>query len=217
MPSLKLDPQEFFTKTASYASQSRGMFRLTTSPEVLKSDESKSKSPMSKSPIGVGLELLRSGILAKSIQMPGSSLSTFEEYSLSGPTRKVAHGVTYGPLTVEFYLMGKDIAEARALYATLHLWHNKIIGGFSNDNVPKSDTRFFALEYFNDYIVDAEIAIFSPTETLAEPNSERAVIHTKYYEVYPQLIQGLTPSWDSPDAPLTLSVNFECVYASSQF
>ena len=54
---------------------------------------------------------------------------------------------------------------------------------------------------------------------MIDPNGAETVptpvIHNKYFEIYPQAIGGLNTSWESQDAPMTLSVTFEYFYTRS--
>ena len=203
------NPQTFFQKTANYASQGRGEFKLTNLPPVLSAD---AVSPT----IGAfeAGSLLTRGIVAKTVSSPGSTLATFEAFSYSGPTRKHPHTQIFGPMTVEFYLMGADRGEAQSLYHTFLSWHEAIAGPRQDINSVnqdvRSDSTYFAIEYYDAYTVDAEFKVYSPQDP------DNAIIYNKYFELYPITVGGIQTSWESPDAPLTLSVEFEFYYMQSQ-
>lgn len=203
MPSITANPLAFFEKTAHYASQGRGVFTLSRQPTIL-------ATATERNIIANGWNLLSSGLVAKSINMPGSNLATFEEFSFNGPTRKHAYGQLFGPLTVEFLLMGSTEDEARAVFRTFELWHKGIAGPV--DGRRASDAAYFPVAYYNDYTTDAEVKIYSP---MADLTTDAPIFHSKYYEIYPQAVGGLTTAWDSQDAPLTLSVTFEFFYTES--
>ena len=229
------NPEEFFLNTVHYASQGRGQFTLGALPSVLAKgagnlpsreflagqEGSLVLSGMSaESIIAIGGRLLSQGIMAKSVQTPGHNLATFEEFSFSGPTRKHAHTQIFGPLTVEFFMMGQTPEESRSIYQTFVLWHEAIAGAQwrpgEADRTPVSDSTLFAVEYYDNYVSNAELKIFSP---MIDPNGAETVptpvIHNKYFEIYPQAIGGLNTSWESQDAPMTLSVTFEYFYTRS--
>ena len=218
------NPEEFFLNTVHYASQGRGQFTLGALPSVLGNLPSREfrvgqdGSPVlsAESIIAIGGRLLSQGIMAKSVQTPGHNLATFEEFSFSGPTRKHAHTQIFGPLTVEFFMMGKTPEEARSIYNTFVLWHEGIAGAQwapnEADKVPVSDSTLFAVEYYENYTSNAELKIFSPTGAEKEPTP---IIHNKYFEIYPQAIGGLNTSWESQDAPMILQVTFEYFYTRS--
>lgn len=212
MPNATFNPQEFFIKTAHYASQGRGLFKLTKPVPVLTNQGSL---------VDMGWSLLSSGIVAKSVSMPGYNLATFEEFSYIGPTRKHAHTQIFGSITVEFLLIGSSLEEAKAVYHTFLVWQEKIAGARwganESDRGAVSDSTFFAIEYYDDYVSEADVQVFPPTispkgaDTLPSP-----IIHNKYREIYPQALGGLTTSWDSQDSPLSLSVTFEFFHTNSQ-
>lgn len=211
------DPQEFFSKTHYYASQGRGLFTLTHRPPVL---EAATLSARDRDLVNAGWSLLEHGIMAKSVQLPGYNLATFEEFSYIGPTRKHAHTQLFGPISVEFFLMGGTLDEARAVHHTFMVWQEKIAGArFTNtemDRGARSDSTFFATEYYDKYVSEAEIEIFAPNiNPSGVDNRPRPVIHNKYREIYPQALGGLTTAWDNPDAPMTLSVTFEFFHTNT--
>ena len=228
------NPEEFFLNTVHYASQGRGLFTLGALPNVLAKGAGNLPSNefrmgpdgvvrigmSAESIIAIGGRLLSQGIMAKSVQTPGHNLATFEEFSFSGPTRKHAHTQIFGPLTVEFFMMGKTPEEARAIYETFVLWHEGIAGARWGDNevdkVPVSDSTLFALEYYDNYVTTANFKIFSPMIDPAGVDKEPTpIIHHRFYEIYPQAIGGLNTSWESQDAPMTFSVTFEYYYTRS--
>lgn len=204
------DPQTFFTKTAYYASQGRGLFTLNQRPKVLQNKGSL---------VDMGWKLVSSdtadgGLMAKSINMSGYNLATFEEFSYIGPTRKHPHTQIFGPMTVEFLLMGQSLEEAKALNHMFLTWQEEIAGArFNNgegNKIARSDSTAFAVEYYDNYTTDAEVKIYSPQD------SAKPIIWNHYSEIYPQALGGLSTSWESSDAPLTLSVTFEYFHASSK-
>lgn len=198
------DPQAFFNKTAYYASQGRGLFTLTKKPHVLENQGSL---------VETGWGLVKDGLMAKSINMAGYSLATFEEFSYIGPTRKHPHTQIFGPMTVEFLLMGQTIDEAKAINYMFLTWQEKIVGARfskqSSDRIARSDSTAFAVEYYDNYTTDAEVKIYSPQ------NPNTPIIWNYYSEIYPQALAGLSTSWESSDVPLTLSVTFEYFHTSS--
>ena len=203
-PIKDFDPQAFFDKTAYYASQGRGLFRLTEKPPVLQNQGSL---------VDMGWELVTDGLMAKSINMAGYNLATFEEFSFIGSTRKHPHTQLFGPMTVEFLLMGRTIEEAKAVNHMFLTWLNGIAGPrFGPEEIDRgaqSDVTFFGIEYYDNYKSTAEVKIFS-TQTTSTP-----VIHNQYQEIYPQALGNLSTSWESSDAPLTLSVTFEYFHTRS--
>lgn len=218
------DPTEFFEKSAYFASQGRGLFTIPALPPLVLTgnDSDREEQPPGlrfrtgapgDSFIGMAEDLLRRGLVAKSVNAPGSALATFEEFSYIGPTRKQAHTQIFGPLGIDFYLMGQTPEEAQALYYTFMKWHEFIAGAVyrSNevDRVPRSDSTFFAIQYYDNYTTTAEFKVFSPQ------SEETPIIHNKYFEIYPQNVGQLSTSWESQDAPMTLSVEFEFYYMQS--
>lgn len=205
------DPQEFFSKTAYYASQGRGLFSLTKMPEVIASNLNTSNY--------IGWNLLSQGIMAKSVSTPGYNLATFEEFSYIGPTRKHAHTQIFGPLTVEFFLMGQSREEAQSIFNVFTTWHEKIAGArWGKDAATKSrsDSTFFAIEYYDNYVSEATFQIFSPHIDPQGSNTRPTpIVSIEYYEIWPQAIGGFNTSWESQDAPTTLSVTFEYFHTRS--
>lgn len=205
-----IDPNAFFEKTAQYASQGRGVFTLTRPPDVFGSARKMTEE------INMGWQLLQTGLVAKSITSPSSSLATFEEFSYIGPTRKQPHTQIFGPIGVEFYLMGKNVKEAQSIYKTFLMWHEYIVGpkfpSNTSDRSVRSDSTFYAIEYYDRYVTDAEFTVQS---TWGGDAISTPIIHNKYYELYPQSVGQISTSWDSPDSPLTLSVDFEFYYMQS--
>lgn len=201
------DPNEFFQKTAYYASQGRGLFTLTGDPpKVLQDAGYAAASPAWK--------LCTTGLMSKSISTPGYNLATFEEFSYIGPTRKHAHTQIFGPITIEFFLMGQTREEAQSLFKLFTAWQEKIAGArFGAGEVnrgSRSDSTFFAIEYYDNYVSNATIKIFSPHIDPTGINKEPTpIIAIDYYEIWPQAIGGFNTSWESQDAPLTFSVTFE--------
>jgi hypothetical protein len=200
------DPQEFFSKTAYYGSQGRGLFTLTQPPPVL-------QRLRQNELVGMGWDLLSTGLVAKSINIAGYTLATFDEFSYIGPTRKHAHTQIFGPMTVEFLLMGQTLQEAQALHHTFLMWQQEIagprFGANEADRGARSDSTFFGIEYYDDYTSTAEVKIYSPQ------NPNTPIIWNQYQEIYPQALGGLSTSWESADAPLTLSVTFEFFHTNS--
>ena len=223
------NPQAFFDKTGHYASQGRGLFTLIHLPTILGGLDLRQGAVNAiwdnftsdeKIVINTGWALLSNGIMAKSVQTPGHNLATFDEFSFSGPTRKHAHTQLFGPLTVEFFMMGQTPEEAGAIYNTFVLWHEGIAGARLSGNeasrTPISDSTLFAIEYYDNYVSEAELKLFSPMVNPTNVDKEPTpIVHNKYFEIYPQAIGGLNTSWESQDAPMTLSVTFEYFYTRS--
>lgn len=203
------NPQAFFDKAAYYASQGRSLFTLNNIPKVLEN-----KGGL----VQTGWNLVSTGenggLMAKSINMAGYNLATFEEFSYIGPTRKHPHTQLFGPMTVEFLLMGASINEARALHYMFLTWQKEIAGARfgtnETDKIARSDSTFFAIEYYDNYVSEAEVKVYSPQDP-ASP-----IIWNHYQEIYPQALGELSTSWESPDAPLSLSVTFEYFHTSSK-
>ena len=103
----KFNSQEFFEKTAYYGSQGRGLFTILNLPSIVQPLRTNSQILANRAE-----SLLSSGIIAKTISSSSSSLATFEEFSYNGPTRKHPHTQIFGPITVEFYLMGENQLKA---------------------------------------------------------------------------------------------------------
>lgn len=208
------NPQRFFEKTAYYASQGRGLFTLSRIPFLETPGVLPAQSLGWKTHKDTVKELLGRGIVAKSVSSPSSTLATFEEFSYIGPTRKHPHTQIFGPISVEFYLMGNQPQEAQALYDTFLFWHEYISGPrFAKNEASKgirSDSTFYANEYYDNYVAEAEFKVFDAQD------SQTPIIHNKYFEIYPITVGGIQTSWESQDTPLTLSVEFEFYYMQSQ-
>jgi hypothetical protein len=207
------DPNAFFQKTAYYASQGRGVFKLNAVPGVLQAAGITANSPT--------WALCANGLMAKSVSTPGYSLATFEEFSYIGPTRKHAHTQIFGPLTIEFFLMGQTPQEAESIFNIFTLWQEKIAGARWGANEAaqgsRSDSTFFAIEYYDNYHTDATFEIYSPHISPGGIDKEiNPIISVKYFEVWPQAIGGFNTSWESQDTPATLSVTFEYFHSISR-
>jgi len=210
------DPNEFFQKTAYYASQGRGLFTLTGDPPAVLQTAGYTTT-------SGAWHLCTTGLMAKSISTPGYNLATFEEFSYIGPTRKHAHTQIFGPITVEFFLMGKTPEEAESLFKLFTTWQEKIAGAqFNPDENAKSrksrsDSTFFAVEYYDNYVSNANIKIFSPHIATAGITKEpKPIIAIDYFEIWPQSIGGFNTSWESQDVPMTFQVVFEYFHTQRQ-
>jgi len=169
--------------------------------------------------------LLSKGLLAKTASVPASTLATYEEFSFSGPTRKQAHSQLFGPLNIEFLLMGSSPAAAAAIHTTFMTWHENIVAPLDtsiNDGVPVSDVTAFAVEYYDKYVCPrADLKVLSPHYDIKSSGSiglltgdpqSQVILSMSFYEIYPIAVGGLSLSWDNEDAPLVLPVTFEYYY-----
>jgi len=222
-------PDAFFAKTAHFASQGRGLFTLTPNLATDRVDDGKHvldvTQPTSRSydtaKITQGLELLRTGLVAKNFSVPSLQLNTYEPFSYMGPTKKMPYGMQFSDLEVEFYLMGASSSEASALHYLFSRWMEGIAGPRTGSNdfevrdsdMPISDGTVFEVEYYNNYIADGQIRIYSPVDSVSEEIASPQVITlVKFSELFPIALGPLQLSWESPDAPLSLSVTFAYYY-----
>lgn len=234
-------PDEFFAKTAHFASQGRGLFTLT--PDTAKAtqgavddgghilDTTTTSRDYNKAKITEGLALLSRGLVAKNFSIPSLQLNTYEPFSYMGPTKKMPYGLQFSDLEVEFYLMGSSPSEAGSLHYLFSRWMEGIAGprvgprGGSNEfsvpdsDMPTSDATVFEVEYYNNYIASAEIRIYSPTDevlpttnNVTPPPKPQVITLVKFSELFPIALGPLQLSWESPDAPLSLSVTFAYYY-----
>lgn len=233
MPIANFDITGFFAKTSEFASQGRGSFTLSPDlkPGAVRSHHVlyRETNGIDRNLMDAGINLLSSGIMAKRFSIPALQLNTFEPTSFMGPTRKMPYGQQFSDLEVEFYLMGQNRTEARSLYYMFSRWIEGIAGprpqgtpGTSGTNpssfipmrdneAPVSDSTVFDIEYYSNYHATATAEIYSPN--VDPPNKPIPLIQVKFSELFPINIGALQASWDSPDAPLTLSVTFAFYYA----
>jgi len=212
--SVDIDPSTFFEKAGNYASQGRFQFSLDIGPLI------DNKGILSGSAaVATAQNLLSKGLLAKTASVPASTLATYEEFSFSGPTRKHVHSQLFGPLNIEFLLMGSSPIEAAAIHNTFMTWHEKIVSPSNEsdvDKVPKSDVTAFAVEYYDKYVCDrADLKVLSPhygiDSSSSNPKSQ-VILAMSFHEIYPIAVGGLSLSWDNEDAPVVLPVTFEYYY-----
>jgi|GEM_PF-6802644 len=212
--SVDIKPSAFFEKAANYASQGRFQFSLDIGPLIVSEGYLDIEGILSGT---TAQNLLSKGLLAKTASVPASTLATYEEFSFSGPTRKHVHSQLFGPLNIEFILMGSSPAEAAAIHATFMTWHEKIVSPSNEsdvDKVPKSDASAFAVEYYDNYACPrADLKVLSPHHGIdsIDPRSQ-VILAMSFYEIYPIAVGGLSLSWDNEDAPLVLPVTFEYYY-----
>ena len=205
MISYKTD--EFFHHTAHYASQSRGIF--TIDPRGIASSKL-SHHIKGDTRAALGFELLGKGILTMSTSIPPQQLSTYSAGSYIGPTRKVPYGQLFTDIDIQFLLMGKHPGDGGAIYYALTKWQEFIAGPTSEGvaGTVISDFTGFAVRYYNDYVTDATIKVFSPTD--GEQNTPE--IEILLTEAYPVGIGPLHTAWSSPDTPLSATATFAYHY-----
>lgn len=219
MGSYLFTPEKFFNQLNHYSSQGRGLFRLKKLPDCFYNGSTIDETKVNKSVVEEGKKILESGIAAQSFSIPNSTLATISPYSYIGPTVQIPYTQQFGNLDVTFLLIGKNLLQAQSLYYTLTKWQELIAGprphiSDSSDFV-QSNRTMFAVEYYDNYVSEAKVQVFSPTvggDALDEIKTKRTIeIH--YTELYPISIQAMALSWDSPDTPLSLSVSFAFHYA----
>lgn len=160
--------------------------------------------------------------MASSITIPGQQLGLYEAFSYSGPTRRQAHTQIFGDLEIEFLLMGNTPEQAREIYLLMTEWHEKIAGPHVEGSqtqslipsIPTIDTDAFNVEYYDNYVTNASIDIYSPMVS-ASTSKPIVILHNTYYGLFPVNVGALTTSWESPDAPMTLPVTFTYYYVRS--
>lgn len=233
MSSRFFNPQAFFEKTTHYASQARGLFQLTRLPNCLPIVTGNAFLDSGK--LTQAKNLLTSGIVASGFSLPSFSLNTFDPFSYTGPTKKIAYGQMFNDIDVTFQLMGTTLEEARSLYYFFSKWHEAIAGpvhtqrsgSLSGDNPELTDIQYnvisdntmFSVQYYDNYITDGLLTVYSPNNynplaTGARAVAPRKVVQIFLTELYPITILQSALSWESQDAPLQLSVSFTFHYAS---
>ena len=197
---------EFFQHTAHYASQARGIFRLT-SPNGMTAFIKKDAK------VELGFNLLKSGIITTSTTIPPQQLSTYSAGSFIGPTRKVPYGQIFSDVEVQFLLIGKNPNESSAIYYALTKWQEFIAGPTKEGQASSvmSDYTGFAVRYYDDYVTDAKIQVFSPTEA-SDKDTNTPEVEILLTEAFPITIGPLHVAWNNPDAPLSTSVTFAYHY-----
>lgn len=214
------NPTAFFLKAAYYPSQGRGQFKISAfnPTHVLET-----ANGMDSNLIAKGRDALLKGWAAKSFTVPSMQLNTYEAFSYMGPTKKMPYGLQFSDMQVEFYLMGSSVDEARALHYTMSRWVEAIAGprrtgdsSINDSQMPVSDSTVFEVEYYTNYVVDAEVFMYTPTGTVTSQTQQintQNVIHIKFSELYPIEVGSIQSSWESPDAPATMSVTFAYHYS----
>jgi len=207
--SVDIDPSAFFEKAGNYASQGRFQFSLDIGPLIIKG-----KNPgifYRNKAVYTAKSLLKAGLLAKTASVPASTLATYEEFSFSGPTRKHAHSQLFGPLNIEFLLMGSSPTEAAVIHSTFMEWHEKIVSpsnATTVDKVPESDVTAFEVEYYDNYKCDrADLKVLSShgigssTGGHATSAESQVILSMSFHEIYPIAVGGLSLSWDNEVLP----------------
>lgn len=214
----ELNTREFFEKTAHFASISRAKFYIRTFPSCLNIEKIQERyNEEELDLIYKAKQLLQTGIVAKSTTLPQQSLIQENGFSYGGPTRKHPVVQQFNDIDVEFLLMGSNVNEARSIYFLFSEWQKLIAGprNIRNTEIPRSDSTAYAIEYYDNYIAEAEISIFSPTVSANfETGGNVPIITNKYSELYPVSIGSIFTSWDSTDIPASLTITF-CYYYSS--
>lgn len=231
---------DFFNKTAYYASAARTTFQLQSLPPVKELyKETFSKSEYNLRLLDDGFKLLKEGILAKSTVIPTQSLITDTGFSYGGPTRKHPLVQQFNNIDVEFWLMGETIDKARALHFTISTWIELIAGprNISASEIPRSDSTAFAVQFYDNYTTDAKITIGTPASyvnkefinevgTLYNGSNYEGelgfkssispnIITIKLSELYPLTIGSMFTTWENQDAPLSMPVTFCYYYAKT--
>ena len=224
----ELNTRQFFEKTAHFASLARTKFSINRFPSCLE----KNKLPRLPNTteliytddeiemFDIAKKLLSKGILAKSVTLPQQSLMLDNGFSYGGPTRKHPLGQQFSDIDVEFLLMGSTEQEARSIYFLFSEWQKLIAGprNIRSNEIPRSDSTAFAVEYYDNYVAEADITILSPSiKNNFNSNfwgGAVSVVKNKYSELYPSSIGSIFTSWDSSDTPASLSVTF-CYYYST--
>ena len=221
-----LNTRQFFEKTAHFASLARTKFSIKRFPSCLEKDNLPASSQYTedeRNMFDIAKRLLSDGILAKSVTLPQQSLMLDNGFSYGGPTRKHPLGQQFSDIDVEFLLMGSTVQEARSIYFLFSEWQKLIAGprNIPSNEVPRSDSTAFAVEYYDNYVAEADISIFTPSisdsfkqENFYENGGRVSIITNKYSELYPASIGSIFTSWDSTDSPASLSVTF-CYYYST--
>lgn len=220
---LSFNPQDFFNKSLHYASQARGQFSLAGRPKIFEIAEIE-KRKFNTERINAGLHLLNEGILAISFTTPSFGLMQHNGFSYTGPTKAIAHTQQFGDLSVEFLMMGKTVEEARSIFYVISRWQEAIAGArrsgteslTSDGGITRSDTTPFDVEYYDNYIADAEIAVYSPyNSTVSVPSSREPILSIKFTELYPTSVQAMNFAWSQPETPMSFTVTFSFYYAKT--
>ena len=209
------DPIKFFLRTKHYASQGRGLFRVTRRPLMF-------QTGIVPQEIASTFDILSTGIAASTISLPARQLGTHTPSSFNGPTRKHAYVQVFADFDVEFMLSGRTVDEARDLYYGLTYWQQRIAGP-SNLNrfgipqrteTPVSDSDMFGAAYYNDYVSDATVTVYSP---MLSPTGEPVpIMLVDFTDIYPLTIGGTQLSWATADIPVSLPVTFTYFYSQSR-
>ena len=214
MPPPTFDPTEFFDKTTYYPSSARADFRLVGDlPPVLVAGGTSSLDRT----LRLGTELLKSGLMAFNVTLPPQTLATNDGFAYNGPTRKIPSHLVYSDLEVQFYLMGATREEAGALYRTMAYWHEHIAGYRKKNSAQRYEggrggsytNTFHSLEYYDNYIAEAEVTLFHQT------SPDVAVNKFHYYELYPLNIGSMLSDWSNQDQPMVLPMTFTYHYVNA--
>lgn len=201
------NPQTFFDQATEYASQSRGHFSCTLGNGHFLRTAAAGNPELTE-----GINILSTGIAAKSFSIPSVQLSTYEPVSYNGPTRKFPHTLQFADLQIEFYLMGRTTREANALYHLMFNWLEGIAGKNFGNGMPSAYEDTFNIRYYETYIAEGEINIYSPNSPDSVNGKPKTITRVKFSEMYPTDISGIQTSWESSETPVTLSVTFAYYY-----
>ncbi len=152
-------------------------------------------------------DLLSTGIVCKSFDIPGQKLATFD-HAFMGPQRKIGYGLLFSDIGVEFLLMNTKREDAACLYRYFVDWQERIASPLQTSvaGIPESQHTAFGVEYYANYIAEAEATTYTPSST--EP-----AIKMHYSELFPVDIGSLKVGWEQSDAPMSLSINFAYHYS----
>ncbi len=229
MSTQRFDPNEFFQRAALYPSSARGQFTLNTLPEVLKdvdifiSNQGRNNNEftvgerINASHIQLGITQLQQGLTAYTGTVAPQTMATSDNFSYTGPGRKMPYNISYSDLEISFYLMGKTLEEAGSLYRTLTFWQEQIAGYRKRNstatytNAPKGSytSTFFSIEYYENFVGEAELNIYHQSNPTVPVNKWR------YYELYPIAIGAMPYDWGNQDQPMVLPVTFTYHYVNA--
>ena len=135
-----------------------------------------------------------------SIDLPGRTIATIDNYYDIGVRRNIPYGAIYQDLTFSI-ICSEDLREKEFF----EKWQDVIVGNHRNENTMVGNQ--YDIGYYDDYTEDVLISRFRP--------GGQRTYQIKLIEAYPKIVNAMSMSWESTEA-LKLSVSLGFRYHKIQ-
>lgn len=150
-------------------------------------------------PIGLGynnsniVEPVGLAARIESIDLPGRTIATIDNYYDVGVRRNIPYGALYQDLSMSI-ICSEDMREKEFF----EKWQDLIVG--EHRNAPRESTQY-DIGYYDNYTQDILITRYRP--------QGQSTYSVKLIEAYPKIVNAMTMSWDSTEAlRLTVSLGY---------